>query len=176
MKKGDTNKWHKSRYKGIIGIYFNKVIDDIIKLGNLKEEEGLILDFGCGVSIIRDRLPHRNIIGYDIVPELSDIDDYKQLTPNKVISNAVCEHLTKKELEEVLNNFKKMNVQTLVVGLPTENKLSKFLSIIVKRRRTRHDHKLKLNTINEMIEKRYNLIKRKAVFTMSEISLWKNIK
>ena len=42
-------------------------------------ENELILDFGCGNQRLKRYLPKHTIIGYDIINEYSDIDDYRNL-------------------------------------------------------------------------------------------------
>jgi 2-polyprenyl-3-methyl-5-hydroxy-6-metoxy-1,4-benzoquinol methylase len=43
-------------YRGVAKIYFNKILNTIIDFGNLKEEEGVILDYGCGVGHLKKKL------------------------------------------------------------------------------------------------------------------------
>src|SRR3989339_824924 len=103
-------------------IYHSALITAVIKLGNLREENGLILDFGCGVGHLKKLLPGKNIIGYDIIPELSDVSDYKNLKPNKIVLISVLEHLHLNEIDKLLQEFLAMNPQAdLIVLLPTEN-------------------------------------------------------
>ena len=54
MKKVDYSK--ENYYVGLPGIYFNRILDKLIEYGNLKQEEGIVLDFGCGIGKIKQRL------------------------------------------------------------------------------------------------------------------------
>ncbi len=37
-----------TKYKGFKKIYFDKIINEIIKIGNLQSTNSIILDYGCG--------------------------------------------------------------------------------------------------------------------------------
>ena len=46
LEEKDVIKLNDSRYKGLVRIYFRKVMETMIGFGGLGNEEGLILDFG----------------------------------------------------------------------------------------------------------------------------------
>lgn len=105
----DNIDYRKDYYSGFARIYFDKILETIIKFGNLTEEKGLILDYGCGVGHLKKKLQDRYVVGYDIIPEFSDISDYKGLTPRKIVLSGVLEHLYLNEIETLLNEFLEMN-------------------------------------------------------------------
>ena len=47
-------------YKGFGKIYFEKIIKEIISIGNLKINEKKILDYGCGVKYLEKLLKKKN--------------------------------------------------------------------------------------------------------------------
>lgn len=159
-------------YKGFAKIYFNKILETIINLGNLRNEKGLILDYGCGTSHLKKNLPQANIVGYDIIPELSDIEDYKKLHPQKIILSAVLEHLSLKEIDNLLKDFLKMNYKAeLLVFLPTENFISKIAMTIARQPNAHDDHISKYKDINQLIEKYHYPQKRIYIyFKMAQIT------
>lgn len=161
-------------YKGIAGVYFKRVLKTIIRMGQLDKEKGLILDFGCGVGHLKKKLKEKNVIGYDIIDKLSDIKDYNNLKPTVVVCNGVLEHLDKKELQEVIENFKKMNSNAkLVTAIPTENWVSSIGKFITGLHEAHDDHKIDLNCINKFLSKECYLLKTKNIFTMMEVRLWR---
>lgn len=163
--------YSKDYYKGLAKIYFNRILKVIIKMGNLKES-GLTLDFGCGVGHLKRRV--NNVIGYDIIEKLSDIDDYRTLKPEIIVCNGVLEHLTLKELKLTINNFKEMNINAiLITSIPIANWLSKLGMILLNFRNAHENHKINREQINTFLSKECELLKRKNVFTMAEISLWR---
>ena len=165
--------YHKDYYKGIGGIYFNKIINKIIKLGNLSEEKGIILDFGCGHNHLKRKLNNK-VIGYDIITELSDVKDYRKLKPSVIVCNNILEHFTELDIRKKISEFRKMNRGCkLITATPTENWLSKFGMIISGISNAHDDHKTKLKGINKILDENCKLIGRKNVFSLCEISLWK---
>lgn len=166
MKKVDYSK--ENYYKGLPGIYFNRILDKVIEYGNLKQEKGVVLDFGCGLGKIKQRFKKYGIkvIGYDILPDISDVKDYRTVKPSKIVCNQVLEHLTRKEIEETMKNFIKTKAY-LIVSLPTEDILSKIGMLVTGNLNYREDHKTKYKDINKIIERYYKIIKRCYVFTMT---------
>ena len=137
-------------------------------MGQLNEK-GLVLDFGCGKNHLKKMLKNKQVIGYDIVKEYTDIEDYTILKPSKIVCNSVLEYLTSTELRTTITNFKKMNDKAiLIVSLPTKNLLSKFLMFILKRP-SHSKHKLNLDEVNKIITEQYILVKSKTVMTMAKI-------
>ena len=84
-------------YKGISSIYFKSIISNIVKIGNLNNNNKIILDYGCGIKFLSKNLPHKKIINYDINPEYSECDDYKKLYFDIVIFNHVLMYMNKNE-------------------------------------------------------------------------------
>lgn len=164
-KNSDTIDYREDYYKGFSKIYFDKILETLIDFGGLKEEKGLILDYGCGVGHLKKQLPGSNIIGYDILPELTDVADYKTLSPEKIVLSGVLEHLSLEEIKSLLKDFKKMNPRAaLLVFLPTENLVSVIAMHLAGQTNAHDDHISKYRDINALIEKYYHPQKRKYLF------------
>lgn len=172
--------YHVDYYRGFAKIYFNKILEIIIDFGNLKVESGLILDYGCGLGHLKRKLAgyNKNIIGYDIIPELSEISDYKNLKPSKIVLSGVLEHLYLEEIDKLLNNFLIMNPKAeLLVFLPTENFISKIAMYLAGQKNAHDDHVSKCREINRVIEKYYYPKKRKYIFLkMAQITKYLPLK
>lgn len=164
-KNSNTIDYRNDYYKGFSKIYFDKILETLIEFGDLKNEEGIILDYGCGVGHLKKKLPASNVVGYDILPELSDIGDYKTLSPEKIVLSGVLEHLQLVEIENLLKNFIKMNPRAmLLVFLPTENLISRAAMHLAGQSNAHDDHISKYKNINALIEKYYYPKKRKYIF------------
>ena len=160
-----TNNYRRDYYRGFAKIYFNRIIETLIKFGDLREEPGIILDFGCGFGYLKKKLKNNNIIGYDIIPELSDLADYHNSRPVKIVLNNVLEHLYSEEIKNLLIEFKKMNPQAvLLVCLPTENWISKIMMRLANDKNAHDDHISGYKEINKIIEEKYYPARRRYLF------------
>lgn len=161
----NTIDYHKDYYRGFSKFYFHKILETIIDFGDLKNEKRLVLDYGCGVGHLKNMLPEANVIGYDIIPELSDIKDYKVLKPIKIVLSGVLEHMYLDEIERLFQDFQKMNPSAeLLVFLPTENFVSKIAMMLAGQANAHDDHVSKYKEINSLIEKYYFPERRKYLF------------
>ena len=155
-----------------IRFYFNRLINTAIKLANPKKSE-LILDFGCGNQYLNKKLPGYKIIGYDIVPEMSDIKDYTKVKPDLIFASMVFEHMPAEELNKTLKNFIKMSNARLLTVTPKENIIARLLvKLIPSIKPSWKDHKLKYKQVHRIIKKYYILKKQKTVLTEAKVALW----
>lgn len=168
----NTIDYREDYYRGIAKFYFNWILETIIKFGNLRKESGLIFDFGCGHGHLKDKLKGLNVIGYDIIPELSDIEDYRKLVPGQIVLCGVLEHLYLREIKVLLEEFRGMNPRAvLLVCLPTENWISKIAMRLAGQKNAHDDHVSRYKEINEIIEKKYFPEKRSyLLFGMAQIT------
>ena len=121
--------FHEDYYTGLKGIYFNRILDKIIEIGDLRERNIKILDFGCGLGKLKKLLPDK-VIGYDILPDLSDIDDWEKVNFDVIVANAVFYLMTKNELRKFLNELYQHNKNVEMI-FTTGNK-SLLLNNILK--------------------------------------------
>ncbi|MFH1583430.1 MAG: hypothetical protein ABIB72_03920 [Candidatus Falkowbacteria bacterium] len=160
-----TIDYRDDYYRGAAKIYFNWILETIIKFGDLRKESGLILDFGCGHSHLKKKLTGINVVGYDIIPELSEVENYRQLIPAQIVLSGVLEHLYEDEIKVLINEFKQMNRQAvLLVYLPTENWISKIAMRLAGLKTAHNDHVSFYKEINKIIEKDYRPEKRRYIF------------
>jgi hypothetical protein len=159
-------------YKGIARIYFEGILKAIISLGGLCSESGVILDYGCGHSHLKRMLNKKNVIGYDIIPELTETEDYRTIKPDKIVMSGVLEHLYLHEIRKLLDDFQAMNPHAvLITYLPTENLMSKIGKNILGQRNAHDDHVSAYTDINSLVEERYFPEKRKYIyFNMAQIT------
>ncbi|MFA6393949.1 MAG: hypothetical protein WCW25_03715 [Patescibacteria group bacterium] len=151
-------------YQGLFKIYFDWILEILIKIGDLRSEQGLILDYGCGYGYLKKRLKTW-VIGYDIIPELSDVPDYRVLKPAQIVLNNVLEHLYPEEIKNLLLDFEKMNPEAvLLVCLPTENWLAKAIIRLLNYKDAHEGHVTGYREISKILEKKYYPWKRRFIF------------
>lgn len=161
----DSIDYREDYYKGFAKFYFNRILDTIIDFGDLKNEPGLILDYGCGVGHLKQRVGRSNIVGYDIIEELTETKDYKSLKPAKIVLSGVLEHLFLDDIEKLMGDFVQMNPRAeVLVFLPTENVISKIMMFLSGQNNAHDDHVSKYGEINKVIERYYYPEKRKYIF------------
>lgn len=169
---GTDMDYREDYYIGGSGFYFKRIIKTIINFGELTQEPGPILDFGCGVGHLKKTVG-ATVVGYDIIPELSDVTDYRKVKPTVIVCNNILEHFDLPELERLLRTFKKMNSKAkLITAIPTENILSRIGMLFTGEWEAHADHKSKLKEINTLLDSLCVLHRRKRILTLSEVSLW----
>lgn len=118
-------------YDGLKGIYFNSIIDKIISIGDLDKNNVKILDFGCGVGKLKEKLG-KKVVGYDIVEELSDVKDWRKVKFDVVVANEVFYLMTPKEIINFLDKIYEMNPSAkLIIRISTHgiiNRIAAFFA------------------------------------------------
>ena len=71
-------------YKGISKFYFEKILEEIIKIGDLKNNNKKILDYGCGERELQKKL-NKKIFNYDIRPEYSELENINNIDFDTII-------------------------------------------------------------------------------------------
>ena len=118
-------------YKGPQSFYFNSVLSNVIKIGNLDKKDKIILDFGCGVKVLSKKLPEKKIINYDINPEYTEHEDYKKLYFDVVVFNHVLMYMDKKEIISTFENIKKINKNCeFLISIGKEKLFNKLVAFV----------------------------------------------
>ena len=93
----------------ITKVYFYFIHIKIISFLNLNKND-VILDFGCGLGslkkLIRKKFKYANIINYDVLRNLSEIDDWKKIDFNKIVFCQVLYLLDEQEITDILKFIK----------------------------------------------------------------------
>ena len=162
-------------YKGLSGIYFNRAIDTIIKIGNLKKTNKIILDFGCGLGVLKKKLKSKsNIVNYDKNTKFSEIKNWKNIKFEIFVSNQVFYQFSEKKLETIIKEIKKKNPKTLfIIGISKRsllNKIGKFLLFkFTAHKNTILTYKKELFILTKYLK----IIKKTNVLLLSDIYLMK---
>ena len=88
---------NKDYYNGFAKIYFEKIINKIIEIGNLYDQDKKILDFGCGTKFLEKKL-NKKILNYDINKEHTEIVDIFDYDFNVMVINHVLMYMSQDQI------------------------------------------------------------------------------
>ena len=120
-------------YSGLTGIYFLIQLKILIGLFHLRKEHS-ILDFGCGYGMMKKELGP-NVIGYDLISELSDTSDWRKESFGVFVANHVLYCLNEEELRGVLQDLVvASNGQCrVIVGYSYQSLVIRFFMVLLGR-------------------------------------------
>ena len=126
--------------KTLFGFYFKKityVIANILQQNFSKKQ--IVLDFGCGEGYLKKVSNKRKIIhkiyNYDILEEMSEIKDWKNINFDIFVAIHVFSLFDVNELEQLINKIKKINTNAeIIVGMerPRNVLIKLIINIIIK--------------------------------------------
>ena len=158
-----------THYKGVSKIYFDTIISNIIRIGNL-ETRNLILDYGCGEKRVEKKLK-KKILNYDINPNYTDYNKIDNLHFKIVILNQVLMYLTLKEIYELFKKFYNINPKIeFVIGMGKQNLISKILAILSFNPNAHAGTKISYLDQKKFINENFDIIASKEnIFFMADI-------
>jgi len=155
----------------ITRVYFRSKVWLAVKLSGLNKND-VILDFGCGGGWLEKKLKNFEIYGYDINPEKTFIKDYREVKPTKIFVLDVFEHIPKKEIQNILDNFKKIsNKFEIIVSVPTENFISRKMRKFVGKPEVPDEHITNYKDIWGILNRNFRR-KRRFNFSVGEIYIF----
>ena len=158
-------------YTGLKGIYFYRILKTIIRIGELDRRDVRILDFGCGTGKLKQLLGDK-VIGYDLLPELTDVDDWWKVKFDVLVANEVFYLLTRPQLENFLAELEQCNPQAeLIVGISRQGILNKSLKVLAGQKDAHAGTKLPPQEELAVLQGRMRLVKKKTVFRMCDVCL-----
>lgn len=120
-------------YGGVTDIYFKKVLKSSIKILGVAKKELKILDFGCGHRQLSKSFPDYNIVGFDKIGELTQIEDWRSIRFEVVIANHVFCQLPRDELRNLVISFVEHGVSWLVVSESNQGVLNRIGMKLMRR-------------------------------------------
>ncbi len=156
----------------IAKIYFKSIYKNAVKMAELRPDD-TCLDFGCGSQSLRAYIRCKNYIGYDILPEFSDISDYRKTKPTVVFALAVLEHLTDKEIAEFADWLCLAKPRRIVISMPCDYFTNRFFKFITGRDFINDiEHINHWKNTGRILIKKLRLLGYKRVWMMQWISSW----
>jgi len=152
-------------YTGIKGFYFRKLLRTLIEVGDLDHRR--VLDFGCGTQELKKLLTHSNYIGYDINPQLSDVQILDGVAFDIMVANEVFYEMPERDIEAVLEQIRP---HLLLVGISRQGILNKIGAALLYP--TAHDKTLHAPAQElEILQRRYRIVAQKDVWWLADVYL-----
>ena len=159
-----------TKYRGITKFYFNKLIDEIILIGNLNEiGDFKILDYGCGEKILSSKV--KNVLNYDINPHYNEIDDISKANFNVVVMNHVLMYMSIQDIEKVFKDFLKKKNLKFIFGLGTNNIVVQTIAKIIYNKDAYKGTKSTFIDQENVINKFFKIIKKKNIYFATDLLL-----
>ena len=157
-------------YDGIKSIYFHQILKKIISIGGLKYRNLRVLDFGSGYGELKKMLPGVEVINFDIVKELSDVNDWKSVSFDIVVVNEVFYLFDEFEIFQFLNDLYTINNNTeLIVGISRQSWLNNFGKIILGQGDAHKGTKTPPLKEIKILKSMMDIIKHKSVYMLSDV-------
>lgn len=173
--KYESSAHHTVLHKNpIVRMYFRLKFSKITKFAKLKKNQ-LILDFGCGDKWLKKILRGYEVVGYDLNPKQTEINDYTKIKPDKIFVIDVFEHISLETIKDIIKNFKKMNINfELITSIPTENWISRKIRVLVGKEERAPDHITSLREIWPILTSEMELIKKTNFLSIAWIARFRN--
>ena len=173
MKK-NKNFSNITKHGKVSGIYFNNILKNIISLIDIKKKV-IILDFGSGYGYLKKKLIKNSrikIINYDKIRELSDIDDWRKVKFDYLISTHVFMYFKKKDLKNLLSSLKKHNKKLkIIVTISRQSFLNNIGKFILNEKNAHKGTFLQPKKEIELLKTKMKVIKKINIFFLSDIYL-----
>lgn len=152
--------------------YFLAIAKSIIKIGNLKKTNDIILDFGYGNKIFSKLLKNKKIINYDINPLITEVKNFQDYNFDIVILNHVLMYMTPLEISNLLKTIRNINSKCkFLIGIGKQNLFSKILKIFAlnfkAHSKTKSSYEEQLEVIREILNIKY----KTNIFNMTNVFL-----
>jgi len=159
-----------TEYGGIAGIYLHRLLTTIISIGGLKYRNLRVLDFGSGYGMLKKMLPDVEVVDFDIVKELSDVDDWKSVSFDIVVVNEVFYLFDESEILQFLDDlyFINNNVE-LIVGISRQSWLNNFGKIILHQNDAHEGTKTPPEKEIQILKSRMDIIGHKSVYMLADV-------
>jgi SAM-dependent methyltransferase len=161
--------WRADYYSGVKGVYFFAILKRIIAVADLGRRDVVVLDFGCGTGRLSQLLPGK-VIGYDAIPELSDVDDWRKTKFDVVVANEVFYLFTAAQLTEFLAELRALNPNAeLVIGISRQGILNNILKHLAGRPGAHEGTQLRPNEELKILTQHLELLGHTSVFQLCDV-------
>lgn len=161
-----------TKYKGFKKFYFDKILKEIIKIGNLELTNFKILDYGCGEKRLEQNLK-KKILNYDINEKYTEISSFLDKNFDIMIINHVLMYMSIDEINKLFNEIYSVNSNCqFIIGIGKQNLFSKLAKNITLNFNAHSGTISSYNDQYKIIENKMKIIKEKRnIFFMTDIFL-----
>ena len=162
-----------TQYSGLSKIYFDAVLKRIINIGQLRNEDISILDFGCGSGRLK-HLIGDTVINFDKRRDLSEVNTWEDLDFNYFIANHVLYELEEFELHKLCQELQKHILKrqiVIIIGLAKQGLLSKLGKFILRRSDAHQDTKISPSQQVEILKSYFKIKKSVNFWSLTQIIL-----
>jgi SAM-dependent methyltransferase len=157
-------------YSGLSTFYFRHLLKQIAKVGRLERHGITILDFGCGRGELKRMLGKGKVVGYDIIPELSDVPDWRAVDFDVLVANEVFYSFSEDALDNLLRDLKHKNpALELVIGISRQGLLNNIGKYLLGRPDAHAATKSGPKKEVEILERHCRVIRRKNVLNLAHV-------
>ena len=151
------------------------ILREIVAIGNLANQKDLrILDFGCGFGELKKILGANRVVGYDIIPELSDVLDWRSVEFDVIVANEVFYCFNSDALNSLLLELKNHNPELmLIVGISKQGVLNNIGKYILFRPNAHSATKISPSQELEILLGHCTIVKHVSLFFLVDIFLLK---
>ena len=172
MKKFPS-KLHVTKPNLITTFYFNRMYEKIIEIGKFNEEK-TILDFGSGLGLLKQKnLQRQNssiIINYDVIKELSDVEDWKSINFDTIVFCEVLYLIDPEDLKKLLNDLRIINSKVeIICVISTQSIINKVASKLLGHPDAHGDTKTHPKLEREILLNHCNLLDNKKFFNLFNV-------
>lgn len=160
-------------YEGISRFYFYKLLKTIIEIGDLKNVNSKILDFGCGTGTLKSFLKGKDVIGFDIVKQYTEVKEWETVNFEYFVANQVFCCMSELELDLLIRNIKEINPDAkIIVGSSRLGLLNKIGMIFLNKKNAHSLIKINPKIEHGIISRYCKLLKKKNVYYLSDVYLY----
>jgi len=164
---------NKDYYNGFAKIYFEKIINKIIEIGNLNDQDKTILDFGCGTKFLEKKL-NKKILNYDINKDHTEIVNIFDYDFNVMVINHVLMYMSQDQIQKLFKDLRLKNENCeLIVGIGRMSFLNKLAATLAFNFKAHDGTKTSPTEQLKIISEYVEIISKKTVFYMTDIYLLK---
>lgn len=161
-----------TQYVGFGGFYSRYLLKQIIKTGDLGKSKATILDFGCGNGELKGLLGGSSVIGFDIIPALSDVADWRSVKFDVLVSNQVFYSFSESDLDELLRELKSRDPKLrLIVGISRQGILNNIGKYLLGKSDAHSRTQISPKREKEILKRYCDILQRKRVLGLADVYL-----